>query len=451
MSAYGLIRFDVEDFITTESDDALNAVLGIMEDTAMPASYGLVGKKILSLQEHHRHDILARLSRQRAIGFHSFSHSEHPTLAEDLAGRDYASGVEQFVKREGPGVELVRDAIASPSYFTQPGGNWVPEACDALPQLGMPVFFSDSWNSYLATDTRPVWIEDILHLALPVISPKPFAMKLPDNLEDALAMLRHAAETMRAPEAFMVMVHPTELVTTKFWDAVNFSYGATCEHLRPAPLRSVSERAQAIAAFREYIQAARALPNIEWLDLPGFLSKLESPGAVRLPSQGDLAGAVRASGLGPVSLNAQSLSAADMVAAMAWWIAGAGREGLELPRAKAPQFWADTPEETGPVGEAALLSGARAIMATVSSTQRIPGSVTLGGATLPIEQWFRAALHAPREGRPETVPLTFLQQVKAPSDLHWDWPIFPPDFRPVGLWNQTRRLAWSIKPVQYRH
>ncbi len=454
MSIYGLIRFDVEDFITPESDEGLAAVLAAMSEFDMPASYGIVGKKVQSLKQHRREDLLAILAQKRSVGFHSWSHSEHPTLSEDLADRPYDEGVARFISREQPGVRLVSELVAPPGYFTQPGGNWVPQACGALPQMNMPVFFSDAWNSYLVTSSQPMWIEDILHLALPVMTPKPFAMNLPDNLEESVEFLKRGAQTLNPQQAFMIMVHPTELVSTKFWDAVNFSYGATSSTLRPAPLRSAGDREQAAQAFRTYIQDIRQIPGIEWLDVQGLVSRLVPLASPLLPDVRLLCEEVGRKGLGPLTVAGENFSAAEVVAATAAWIAGTGRPGTPLPRAKAPKDWdGDEQQRTGPIhlGEEAVMQGAQQIMAVLGQTGSLPGHVHLGDGDLAVQHWAESALLRLSAGKVgAALPLAFLSYVKSPDELHWDWPIFPPDFRPVGLWRETRRLAWSLKFSQYR-
>ncbi|MCL4351915.1 MAG: hypothetical protein M1318_04610, partial [Firmicutes bacterium] len=52
--------------------------------------------------------------------------------------------------------------------------------------------------------------------------------------------------------------------------------------------------------------------------------------------------------------------------------------------------------------------------------------------------------------RRRTMVLQFLQFVQDPARLHWDWPIFPENFQPFGLWRQTRALAWSFSWAMWR-
>lgn len=452
MALYGLVRFDIEDFITAESDEALQFILDVMDEYQMPASYGVVGKKAQFLRDHGHTDILARLAEKTALGFHSTSHSEHPTIAEDLAPLSYDKGVAHFIHREQTGIETVTRLMKAPLYFTQPGGNWVPEACDALAQLHMPIFFSDSWNSYIVTLTQPMWIEDIVHWSLPVVSPKPFAMQLPDNLDQAVHMIEQAAQSMAGGEAFMIMVHPTELVTTKFWDAVNFQFGATQATLRKAPLRSLADRQQAFDGFRQYVGRIREIEGIEWMDVVSLTHRIRPqtpPRQVPLPH---LVDAISVGGLGPCVIQEESFSAAELVVALALSLKGA-TPGHMLPQVKAPLTW-DHPEVMNveshePLGLDRVVDYAQEIVSRVIESSRLPEK--LGKGAVSIEHWAYSALfHVRHAVSLPSLPLRFLDYVKDPAELHWDWPIFPPDFQPYRLWQETRRLVWSLKLAQYQ-
>ncbi|MCL4494740.1 MAG: hypothetical protein M1294_07960 [Firmicutes bacterium] len=457
MTVYGLIRFDIEDFVTQESDDALEFILDVMDEFRIPASYGIVGKKAQSLHDRQHQKILQRLATKNSLGFHSTTHSEHPTLAEELAEMDYEQGVKRFIERESVGVDVVAKLIKAPRYFTQPGGNWVPQAITALVHLDMPVFFSDSWNSYIATSTQPLWIEDIVHWSVPVLNPRPFAMKLPDNMDDAVTMVEQASSKLSSGDAFMVMVHPTELVTTKFWDAVNFEFGATTATLRKAPLRSRQDRKEAFESFRSYIRRIASVPHVEWVDVVELSSRLKPLSSPHLGDPSELLENLSQNGLGPTTIRGENFSAADEVVALALLLIGT-TPGQELPRVRAPQGWgyghllhayAAHPESIDTVE-----SGAREIIRQVRASGCLPRAVGRGSES--IENWaFSAIFHLSQAlKRPvdefPPLPLTFLDYVKEPDQLHWDWPIFPPNFQPYRLWQETRRLAWSLKPAQYR-
>ncbi len=439
LSALGFIRFDVEDFLTAVSDDALASMLDSMHRWEIPGSYGIVGKKAQALQSHGREAVLRQLSWEPSLGFHSTSHSEHPTLAEDSAQRSYNEAREHFLERERVGVEQVTEAIKAPRYFTQPGGNWVPEAAEALPQLGMDVYFTDSFNSYVIDLGTPHWYGEVLHLSFPVINPKPFGLGLPGNLQQAIELLE-SWQGKTAHDALMVMLHPTELVTYEFWDAVNFAHGQTTVPLKPAPTRTVQEQREALDAFDAYLQEIRHL-DIEWCDVEQLRQKIVPRGAVAV-TRSQVADAVKTQGWGPLELPQGTLSAAEALYALAVLWDRPDGEHLQVGYVAAPSDWHPTlrlDSARAPDDRVAVF--ARSVSAHVAKTGRLPSAEAAG---VPLEQGMAWLL-----GQEE--PLKFLDYIKAPPDLHWDWPIFPQGFRPLRLWEDARRLAWTIKRARYQN
>lgn len=437
LSALGFIRFDVEDFLTPESDHALFAMLKSMARAGLPGSYGLVGKKAWALRQRHAMGAIERLKVLPAIGYHSFSHSEHPTLAEDLATRDYREGVHHFISRERLGVEAVTEVVKAPDYFTQPGGNWVPEAVEALPALGMDIYFTDSFNSYVVDLTQPYWYGEVLHLSFPVVNPRPFGLGLPQNKEEAVSLVEPWQD--RHGEAFMVMLHPTELVTYEFWDAVNFSHGKTIQDLRPAPVRTPAEQAAALAAFDWYCDKAASL-NIDWCDT-ARLRHLVAPRRPVDVTKAALHEAIRETGLGPLELAHGTLSAAEAFYALAVFEA-MQIDGVSVPFVRAPEFWQYQPTKPILSSRDRRQAYARAIVAEVQSTGRLPSRPVTG---LTLEAGLALLLAG------EIPKFSFLDYIKPQDQLHWDWPIFSEGFRPVRLWQDARRLAWTLKRARYRH
>ncbi len=436
LSALGFIRFDVEDFLTPESDEALVRMLESMHRAGLPGSYGLVGKKVLALQERNRHDALHLLSQEPAIGFHSWSHSEHPTIAEDLAGLPYREALNRFIERERPGVEAVSRLVKPPRYFTQPGGNWVPEALEALPALGMDMFFTDSFNSYLEDLTAPYWYGEVLHLSFPVVNPRPFGLGLPANLNEAIQMIE--AWQGRYGEAFMVMLHPTELVSREFWDATNFSRGRSRESLIAAPVRSPTDQQDALEAFDRYCQAMGRL-GIEWCDAEALRERVLPRHAV-LVDMAELKQALLQQGVGPLEMTTGTLSAAEALYALAWHTV-TGKDSVHVGTVGAPERWVAEAPSRPSVSADRARAFAFGVVEAVKREHRLPSGRVAG---LTLQEGMSALV-----GR-HVSDLRFLDYIKPQKRLHWDWPIFPDRFRPERLWQDACRLGWTLKRAEYR-
>lgn len=452
---YGLIRLDIEDFLTPQSDWALERMVDQLTARNLSASYGLVGEKVTAMAERGGQSLLRRIGGMASVGYHSASHSRHPTIAEELAEMEYPQAVEAFVRRERPGVEAVSRWVKPPVYFTQPGGNWVPQAIDALPRLDISIFFSESLNSYLIPLSEPMWLGRVLHFSPPVLAPKPFLLGMPDNLTEALNQVHTAPEQIEPNGVFSVMVHPTELVTTKFWDAVNFAHGSTLEPERPAPLRPKVEMDRAVSAFDRYLEEISHVDDIVWTDVKTLADRVRPLTPTRVLRR-DFQVAVETMGLGPLKLRTGTLSAAGAAYALAYGVAHPEADAFEVPVLDAPDDWSpgagarwDTmlpPNRYRELAEQwleAVHAGAPALPAALRLSPEL---------SLPVERACEGWWSLWRGSVPggERLPLNFLSFVKQKRDLHWDWPIFPADFHPVRLWQETRRLAWSLTPVSWQ-
>ena len=106
--SYTLFWFDVEDYITPASDEALKGLLEIFEAQGVQATWKLVGEKARVLAARGRSDIIRLLQRQD-IGYHTDNHSQHPVLAEYLRDMGWEDGVAEVRRLEAPGYrDLVR-------------------------------------------------------------------------------------------------------------------------------------------------------------------------------------------------------------------------------------------------------------------------------------------------------------------------------------------------------
>lgn len=434
LSALGLIRFDVEDFLTPQSDDALQSMLQSMRRWQVPGSYALVGRKVEAMLGRNRHELLRELAKERSIGFHSLSHSEHPTLAEEFAELAYAQALDRFVEREAPGVDAVAQHVALPQFFTQPGGNWVPEAAEALPDLGMDVYFTDSFNSYVVDLPKPYWYGQVLLFSFPVVNPRPFGLGLPGNLSQAVQLIE---AQQSQPGAFMVMLHPTELVTYEFWDAVNYAQGATRQPVIAAPVRSSAEQRAALQSFSQYLQEIQRL-NIEWCDVEALRRRV-APRRPVLVSSLQLKTAIQRDGWGPVAVPDGFVSAAQALYALALLHGAPHERRVRVGYVGAPVTWEPASGPMPPLPSDRIKESARAIIHSVRTTGRLPSDLAVT-----LEHVMYGLIG-------ETAPLHFLQYIKEPQQLHWDWPIFPQNFSPMRLWKDARRLAWTLKPAILTH
>lgn len=425
-----MLRLDVEDWLTPAADWALEHIVRLLEDYGIRANAAVVGLKAQTLQSRGRASLLHRIAAVGTPGYHSWSHSHHPTLAEALEPLGRAEALRIFTEREGQGVRLLSDLGFAPRFFTQPGGNWIPEVTEVGPDMGLMAFVSESWNSYLRPSREPWWLDRAMYLAPPVDMPRGFLFQLPAGVDAAVEQVKKVwASGQRA----MLVTHPTELVTVRFWDADNFAKGRTRYPLEPGQARPAAEWNQAMRGLHQYFEALLEL-DPTWVTVDDLLSAAMPPAPTPVYRE-DLARALASYGLGPMTLPTGTLSAAEALWAMAAMVAGV-EEPVFVPRVGAPEG-----HLAAHIG--GTLELAETVLRAVTAHGHLPSSVR-DWDVREMAGRFARALHL---GDP---PLTFWYWVRDPKDVHWDWPIFPEGFRAYRLWAEACRHAWTLKPVMWR-
>jgi hypothetical protein len=418
------LRFDVEDWLTPAADWALERILEELERVGARANFAVVGLKARALVGRGRGDLLRRMARLGSVGYHSYSHSVHPTLAEDLEPRSRGDAERRFVEREGPGVAALAAAGTPPVFFTQPGANWVPEVLERGPDMGLRAFISEAWNTYLKPSRTVYWYGAQLFWSPPVDMPKGLLFRLPSGSADAVAAVR---EPFSAGEPAMVVTHPTELITHHFWDQDNFGYGETRLPLTPGPAMAAASWDQKLRGWREYLDGLSALEP-RYLTVDDWLSRVRPPGPV-VVDRGTLVAGLRRHGLGAIAVGDDWLSAAEVVVAAALLAEGAGGP-VSVPRVLAP---AGAIEDRDP---------AAAILEKIARDGRLPEQVGAADSA----SWAPGFLQQVLGVLP---PVHVADYVRPASEQHWDWPIFRAGFTAPRLLQEARRQAWTLKPAVF--
>ncbi|HQH71025.1 MAG TPA: hypothetical protein PK360_02990, partial [bacterium] len=121
---YAVFWFDTEDYILPESDDAAKRIAEIFTSRKAQATFKIVGEKARMLRERGREDVILALARND-IAYHSTYHSRHPTPSEYSRDLDWNEGVQEFIRREGVGLQWLRQIFGvNASCYGQPGGSW---------------------------------------------------------------------------------------------------------------------------------------------------------------------------------------------------------------------------------------------------------------------------------------------------------------------------------------
>ena len=159
---YVVLWFDTEDYMLPASDDADKRIADFLNNHGIRATFKVVGEKARVLEQRQRTDVIAALSRQE-IGYHSNTHSQHPTPAEYESVLDWELGQEEFNRRERGGFDDVTRIFGRPpSCYGQPGESWAPQVFPTLKKWGVNVYLDV--GEHVQLDGKPFWYGGLLNL-----------------------------------------------------------------------------------------------------------------------------------------------------------------------------------------------------------------------------------------------------------------------------------------------
>ncbi|HVB29076.1 MAG TPA: hypothetical protein VNG91_04625, partial [Terriglobia bacterium] len=223
---YVILWFDTEDYVLPQSDDAAKRIAEFLTSQGIQATFKVVGEKARTLERRHREDVIAALNKH-AIAYHSNYHSWRVSPAEFEQPLNWQDGVQEFIRREQPGIDDIRRIFGRmPTAYGQPGSSWCPEAQPALRKMGIHVYLDD--GDQVGLDGKPFWYGGILNI---------YDMKYINdfrpnddwtNIAEVQANFKKAYANLSANGGGLISIyfHPCEFIHKEFWDAVNFSHGA---------------------------------------------------------------------------------------------------------------------------------------------------------------------------------------------------------------------------------
>ena len=459
------LRFDTEDYITKESNDALFEILKLLNRLDIKATFPLVGKKIQFLVQEERNDIL-RLLSGHSLGYHSYSHSRHPTISERLAEVDWKNGISIFESSEFPGLELFREVLdKNPVCYTQPGGNWVPHAFPVLYNWNIPIHFSEAWNSYLDLGYSPYYYQDVLTWSAPVTAPKPMLNRIPFLEEETITMLSNRYNHLMENNGgtILIVAHPTELVTLEYWDIVNF--GSGMNHSRTVPrLRKKNDVKASIVSLERILKFLRSLPKVNFITADDLIREFSFPSDNKTANYEQIEVLVRTitagNTFGYLPFKNGYLSPAEafsLLVQTAMNLTAGKQTECCIMHLSAPENNQKSPLKSNLKINARDFKGM--IERTyISLTQgNIPSSISFQGISIRPEEfaWTLAGYllnyfsngKFPVEVSLKAVEFTPRKCLKSLKDIHWDWPVFAPEFEPLNLYKAAEKQLWTLKPA----
>jgi peptidoglycan/xylan/chitin deacetylase (PgdA/CDA1 family) len=466
---YVVLWFDTEDYILPASDDAAKRVAEMLTRANVRATFKVVGEKARTLERRGRADVIAALDRHE-IGYHSNTHSQHPTPAEYEAALDWPTGVLEFDDRERPGFEDVQRVFGqTPTCYGQPGSSWAPQSYAALQKWGVKVYLDE--GSQVGLDGRPFWYGGLLNIFNTregsTLHPNPDW----SNIEEARTRFKEMYRQMtERPEGGVISLyfHPCEFIHREFWDGVNFARGANPprEEWKLPPLKTPEESERAFKYLEDLVAYMKSFPRTEFVTASGALRVFADGALGRAYSEEDLA---RIAGqVGPeVSFQVHpdfSLTASEVFALLNRYVAGVLRRGPPPPIRL----------DRTPFGPPSSFEGSERLATDVPWSQfsrtvvqiadhldqrhQMPSEVWFGSMSVSPESYLVALAQVSagllgNEDPPPSVHLAAAhlaagKYVADDSPDIWGWVIFPSGFHAPRLMGLARLQAWTLKPAR---
>lgn len=243
-----MLWFDVEDYVTPETDDTLLRLLQMLDESGVKCTLKFCTMKYELLKRRGREDIL-RLLGNHELAFHMTDHSVHPLPTEYLDGMGFRSGAAAFDEKERPGYERLREAAGvNLTSYGHPGVAWAAQVFPALRKWGVPTYLDV--HDIVRVDGQPFWYGGVLcYTALNKV-----AHLQKDGSTDSMIRGFDEMDLSCTDTVFLsIYDHPHELATEAFWDEINFADGLNPAYLQPSPLRPEGAEAGLLQQYREFI------------------------------------------------------------------------------------------------------------------------------------------------------------------------------------------------------
>ena len=465
---YVLLWFDTEDYILPQSDEAAKRLAVFLTDQGISATFKVVGEKARTLERRQRQDVIGALSRHD-IGYHSNTHSQHPTVAEYEEPLDWRQGVDEFTRRERPGFDDVARIFGKkPVAYGQPGSSWAPQPFAALHKWGVPVYLDE--GKEVGLRGRPFWYGGLLN----IFNTQEGSQLRPNadwsNLDAAKARFQDIylrMTTRKAGGVISLYFHPCEFVHQQFWDAVNFADGANPPpaQWKLPPLKTPQESEKAFQYFTDLVLFMKSFSRVNFITASdaALLFRDRSQNHVfSMPEIVAIAGQV------DPQVSFQVGEHFNLTASEVFYLLNKFVANIALRKGTEPILLESTPY--GPASATPPLKAkctvpweifaqsTLAVQDALDKTGQIPPAIMLGSQAVPPESYLLGLAQAtealtqngeaPESVSLEPAQLAAAQYVADDSPELWDWVIFPRGFTAPKLMSLAKLQAWTLKPAR---
>lgn len=461
---YVVLWFDTEDYVLPQSDDAAKRLAAFLTEQGIQATFKVVGEKARTLERRHRIDVILALQKH-SIGYHSNTHSQHPTTAEYESLLDWETGAAEFTRRERPGFDDVQRIFKQkPCCYGQPGSSWAPQAFPSLASWGVGLYLDEA--EHVGLNGQPFYYGGLLNIFNTKEGPQLRPNGDWTNIEESKTKFRqfHQQMTSNGGGLISLYFHPCEFIHSQFWD-MNFARGAnpTREQWRIYPLRPPDSRERAFSYFEQLILYMKSFPQVQFITGPQAMRLYADRAREHRFSASeiaDIAGRVE-SEVNFQVLGAYTLSPAEIMALVTERMTAhpTADTGAVLPSTiYGPSLPSPQMTEAVEVTWSQFERSVNDLYRFIQHNHQIPNAVWLGSQSVPPEAFLVAMAKIASKGAnggapPERVMvaparLATERYVAADSLEVWSWPIFPPGFHSEHLLELARLQAWTLKPAK---
>ena len=438
-----VLWFDTEDYIEPAADDAALRIATDLEKLGVRATFKVVGEKARVLEARGRRDVIRALAHHD-IGYHSNYHSIQPTPALYLRSMGWLDGAAEFERRERPGVDDVKRIFGvTPSCYGQPGSSWGPQSYRALLRMGIPVYLDE--GEQVGLNEQPFWFGGLLHvfgMGRYLVRP---ALNDENLLPQTFEKFDRAAEELEARGGGVISTyfHPTEFVTTAFWD-LNFAKGANPERRewKNPPRRTAEDSERCYRILVRYVEHAKTRASVRFVTARE-LPLLYQSALGRVTDRGRIARhmAERQTFL---ETDAGVLSAAEMLQTLL---------GMEPAAVEGPVARGETTCHGSEIPRPAFERAKTDAAGFIRASRRLPADVWVGSEKLSLADFAAtlgaddgaSAMVAVRKGNPEME-----KYISTDASGTFKWPIHPEGFSAPQLLELGRLQAWTLKPARLK-
>ena len=449
---FATLMMDVEDLITTQSDDATLWIAQAFRDAGLVASFYVVGEKARLWERRGRRDVIEAL-KWHDIGFHSTWHSIHPTVSEVCQDLDFLSGIDVLWERERQGWQDAERIFGRPlSCWATTGSSWCPSLSGLMGRMGRAYVYSPvqlpghkvSWfaNS-LQFSRTPGGFDDVF------AEDQAFEAKL---RKIAPALVRLGAP--EDPVTGLFLGHPTKIISQEFWDAVNFARGSNPDraHWKPQALKPAELLPRIQKNFRRLLDLLKSQTHIRFVGTSEMARAFD--GQAAFLSHSELLALCQRIAREERVLFTDEFTAGEILCQLC---EAAMRPSAQY--ARRPSYGPNALPPASPIasfGKDSLLQAAWQVLDHVDRTASLPSSVQVPPSTLGLGTYFvalaKALLGQERPTAPPDLPYPQEAEEVARDVARTvpGWIIHPEDLRMETILLHTKLQCWTLKPARPR-